>query len=127
VLEQLEQQILNMLNPNLINFESYRDNFDDLLEIKEDYFIFVRALTEKNYDIFKTQINPKNLKRSWKANHLDHIYSISQGFKDKINPFYIAHPCNLQMLKAKENKKKNAKCGHTTDELFEKINQFGEV
>jgi hypothetical protein len=115
------------LNPNLINFESYRDNFDDLLEIKEDYFIFVRALTEKNYDIFKTQINPKNLKRSWKANHLDHIYSISQGFKDKINPFYIAHPCNLQMLRAKENKKKNSKCGHTTDELFEKINQFGEV
>jgi hypothetical protein len=115
------------LNPNLINFESYRENFDELLENKEDYFIFVRALTEKNYDIFKSQINPKNLKRSWKANHLDHIYSISQGFKDKINPFYIAHPCNLQMLKARENKKKNAKCGHTTDELFEKINNFGEV
>lgn len=116
-----------MLNPNLINFESYRDNYDDLLETKEDYFIFVRSLTEKNYDIFKSRINPKNLKRSWKANHLDHIYSISQGFKDQINPFFIAHPCNLQMLKAKENKKKNAKCGHTTDELFEKINQFGYV
>ena len=84
-------------------------------------------MTEKNYDLFKSQINPKNLKRSWKANHLDHIYSVSQGFKDKINPFWIAHPCNLQMLKARENKKKNAKCGHTQEELFEKINNLGEV
>jgi hypothetical protein len=115
------------LNPNLINYEYYRENFNDLLENKEDYFIFVRALTEKNYDLFKNIINPKGLKRSWKANHLDHIYSVSQGFKDGINPFWIAHPCNLQMLKAKENKKKNAKCGHTTGELLEKINNFGEV
>jgi hypothetical protein len=31
------------------------------------------------------------------------------------------------MLKAKENKKKNAACGHTYDELFEKIQELGEV
>jgi hypothetical protein len=115
------------LNPNLINFDYYRDNWIELLEVKEDYFIFVRALTERNYNLFKSQINPKNLKRSWKANHLDHIYSISQGFKDGINPFWIAHPGNLQMLKARENKKKNAKCGHTIEELTEKINHLGEV
>jgi hypothetical protein len=116
-----------MLNPNLINFETYRENFDDLLENKEDYFIFVRALTEKNYDLFKNVINPKNLKRGWKNNHVDHMYSISQGFKDKVNPFYIAHPCNLQMLKAKDNKRKNAKCDHTLEELNEKIGNFGQV
>ena len=97
-----------MLNPNLIVFENYRNDWEWLFESKEDYFIFVRALTEKNYDLFKNKINPKSLKRSWKANHLDHIYSISQGFKDRVNPFWIAHPCNLQMLKARENKKKNA-------------------
>jgi hypothetical protein len=116
-----------MLNPNLIVFENYREDWEWLFENKEDYFIFVRALTEKNYEIFRTQINPKKLKRSWKANHLDHIYSISQGFKDRVNPFWIAHPCNLQMLKARENKKKNAKCGHTIEELINKISDFGEV
>jgi hypothetical protein len=116
-----------MLNPNLIVFENYRNDWEWLFETKEDYFIFVRALTEKNYDLFKKQINPKGLKRSWKANHLDHIYSISQAYKDKINPFFIAHPCNLQMLKARENKKKNAKCGHTIEELYSKIDSFGEV
>lgn len=115
------------LNPNLINFEHYREDWKSLLETKEDYFTFVRALTEKNYDLFKSQINPKGLKRSWKANHLDHIYSVSQGFKDDINPFWIAHPANLQMLKARENKKKNAKCGHTYEELSEKIQNLGEV
>jgi hypothetical protein len=116
-----------MLNPNLINFDNYRENFQELLDCKEDYFIFVRALTERNYNTFKSQINPKGLKRSWKANHLDHRYSISQGFKDRINPFWIAHPCNLQMLKAKLNKRKNAKCDHTVEELFEKIQSFGNV
>jgi hypothetical protein len=116
-----------MLNPNLINFETYRENFEELFENKEDYFIFVRALTEKNYDLFKNVINPKNLKRGWKNNHVDHKYSISQGFKDRVNPFYIAHPCNLQMLKAKDNKRKNAKCDHSLEELNEKIQNFGEV
>jgi hypothetical protein len=31
------------------------------------------------------------------------------------------------MLKARENKKKNAKCGHTIEELYSKIEDFGEV
>lgn len=115
------------LNTNLINFDSYREDTSELLKNKDDYFAFVRALTEKNYNIFLEHINPKSLKRGWKSNHVDHIYSVSQGFKDSVDPFYIAHPCNLQMLKAKENKKKNAKCGHTIEELLEKINEFGEV
>ena len=116
-----------MLNPNLINFDYYRDNWEELLENKEDYFVFVRALTERNYSLFKNLINPKGLKRSWKANHLDHMYSVSQGFKDRVNPFWIAHPCNLQMLKARLNKRKNAKCDHTIEELSEKIQNLGIV
>lgn len=126
-MDRRESNNIEILNPNLINFEYYRDNYEELFESKTNYMIFVRALTEKNYDLFKSQINPKNLKRSWKANHLDHIYSISQGFKNRINPFWIAHPSNLQMLKAKENKKKNAKCGHTIEELLEKIQNLGEI
>jgi ferredoxin-fold anticodon binding domain-containing protein len=118
---------MTKLNTNLINFESYRNNYEELLENKENYFIFVRALTEKNYNLFLNVINPKGLKRSWKANHLDHRYSISQGFKDQIDPFLIAHPCNLQMLKARINKKKNAKCDITIEELLEGVNNFGEL
>lgn len=116
------------LNPNLINFEYYRNNWESLLENKEDYFIFVRALTEINYQMFKSQINPKNLKRGFRRNnHLDHIFSLSEGFKQKINPFWIAHPANLQMLKVRDNKKKNSRCDHTIEELLEKIENIGEI
>ena len=111
----------------LDNCESYRKDFSTLLESKEDYYAFVRALTERNYNLFKNRINPKNLKRGWRNNHIDHVYSISQGFKDQVNPFHIAHPCNLQMLKARQNKLKNSACGHTLTELESKINEFGEV
>ena len=115
------------MNFDLIDLESLRREHEFLFDSKEDYFAFVRALTEKNYNLFKNKINPKNLKRGWKNNHIDHKYSISQGFKDRVNPFYIAHPCNLQMLKAKQNKLKNSKCDHTLEELNEKVQEFGEV
>ena len=116
-----------MINVNLIDLESYRKDFSALLESKEDYYEVVRALTERNYDLFKNRINPKNLKRGWRNNHVDHVYSVSQGFKDQVNPFHIAHPCNLQMLKARQNKLKNSACGHTLAELESKISDFGEV
>lgn len=116
-----------MINANLIDFEHFRNNYEVLFENKEDYFLFVRALTEKNYNIFKYVINPKNLKRGWRNNHVDHMYSISEGYKNRVNPFEIAHPCNLQMLKAKENKKKNKKCTHSLEELKSKIDEFGVV
>jgi hypothetical protein len=113
-----------MLNTNLINFDDYLDDYEDLLENKEDYFAFVRSLTEKNYNLFFDSINPKKLKRGFKNNHIDHKFSVSEGFKQKINPFHIAHPCNLQMLKARDNKKKNSKCDHSYEELLEKIQTF---
>lgn len=116
---------MSKYNLNLIDIESFRENLEVLYENKELYFEVVRALTEKNYNIYKSYINPKNLKRGWKNNHIDHIYSISEGFKKKIDPFLISHPCNLQMLKAKDNKKKNLKCAHTFEELYWKAEAFG--
>jgi len=116
-----------MLNPNLINFETYREDYQELFESKENYEIFVRALTERNFRFFPSVVNPKMKKRGFKANHIDHIYSISEGFKNSINPFHIAHPCNLEMIPAKKNVKKGKACGHDYSTLFEKINNFGEV
>ena len=66
-----------MLNPNLIDFETYRNNYQDLLDNKEDYFIFVRALTERNYDLFKNIINPKNLKRG--VNFISYLQTDARG------------------------------------------------
>jgi hypothetical protein len=112
---------------NLVSFEHYRDNYQELLTNKEDYTIFVRALTERNYDLFKNMINPNLSVRHMKVNHVDHIFSISEGFKQKIDPFLIAHPCNLQILAAKKNMKKGASCGHTIEALKEKVELKGIV
>lgn len=116
---------MSKTNLDLLDLESFRENYEPLFENKQLYFDLVRALTEKNYNIYRSKINPKNLKRGWKNNHIDHIYSISEGFKNRVDPYLISHPCNLQMLKARENKRKNAKCGHTIEELYWKAEVFG--
>ena len=116
-----------MINMNLVSFEHYRDNYQELLTNKEDYTTFVRALTERNYDLFKNMINPNLSVRHMKKNHVDHMFSISEGFKQQVDPFLIAHPCNLQILSAKKNIKKGVTCDHTLNELKEKVNTLGVV
>lgn len=52
--------------------------------------------------------------------HLDHMYSIVQGFKDCIPPWIIGSEVNLRLISRSENTSKNYKCCITKDELFEK-------
>lgn len=52
--------------------------------------------------------------------HLDHIYSIYEGFINKIPPEIIGSRVNLQWLNAKENSSKKQKCGITKKELYYK-------
>lgn len=50
--------------------------------------------------------------------HIDHRFSILQGFKDQISPIVIGHRANLQMLPWKQNIQKLHRCAVTKDELF---------
>lgn len=54
--------------------------------------------------------------------HLDHKYSIFQGFKDNIPAEIIGNIVNLEMLESRENMSKNIKCSISKDELFEMFN-----
>jgi hypothetical protein len=56
----------------------------------------------------------------------DHMFSIKEGFKLRINPFLIAHPANCKLIKHTDNISKNSKCSITYDELLERINKFEE-
>lgn len=51
--------------------------------------------------------------------HIDHRFSIMQGFKDQISPFVIGHRANLQMLPWKQNIQKLHRCAVTKDELLD--------
>ena len=92
----------------------HQNNTNELL-LHEDFTKYrqlVTFLTEKTYKKFKQEINPHNLRRKVgsRGYHLDHKYSIFQGFVDGILPDIIACKHNLQMLPGSENISKGIKC-----------------
>jgi hypothetical protein len=52
----------------------------------------------RSYKKYKDIINPYNLERDRDKYHVDHIYSISDGFLNSVPPYIISSPVNLQML-----------------------------
>lgn len=51
----------------------------------------------------------------------DHMYSISDGWLNEINPTFISHPANCQIMLAIENCIKNSSSSITLDHLLERI------
>lgn len=58
-------------------------------------------------------------KRGRKNYHLDHKYSVTQGFLNNIPPEIIGNIINLEMLDHKKNITKNSKCSITKEQLLE--------
>ena len=54
----------------------------------------------------------------------DHKFSIRQGFTDNIDPYYISHPCNCEIMLHISNQKKNSKCSITFEELKKLVEDF---
>jgi hypothetical protein len=57
----------------------------------------------------------------------DHLYSISDGFKNNINPEVISHPANCEIKIHKENQSKRSKSSITLDQLFVRIEKFESI
>jgi hypothetical protein len=55
--------------------------------------------------------------------HLDHMYSIYQGFIDGVSPYVVGFIENLTLLSAKENCSKQFKCSQSLDKLMTKIKE----
>jgi len=112
----------------IIDFNTRFDGFSNASfevseeEIKEfkKYEKIVRLNTSKNYRKYKDIINPKNLILKRGHNNLDHKYSISQGFIDKVPPKIISSVENLEILTEQENLIKGKKCSIILSELIEK-------
>ena len=56
----------------------------------------------------------------------DHCFSVNQAFKLKIDPYYISHPANCQLLKHNDNVSKYVKCDISIDELYDKVNAWNK-
>jgi hypothetical protein len=92
---------------------------DEEIEKFEKFSKCARALTAKTYKLNKEFINPINLKISKNKYHLDHKYSISEGYKNNVSPLILSAKENLQIITAQENLRKQTRCSVQLDELIE--------
>lgn len=82
---------------------------------RKEYNHICRLLTERQYKKYRDIIDPTNLRgHDW---HLDHIYSISDGYLNNISSDIIAHHTNLRIISSTDNLKKSSKSHKTLNEL----------
>jgi len=55
---------------------------------------------------------------------MDHMLSVSQGFRDGISPKLLSHPANCQIMLQRDNCSKNSKSSITLDELETRISSW---
>lgn len=85
----------------------------------EEYVKTVRLLSRREYNRYKDIINPNKLNISKKDYHIDHKFSIYEGFKHNVDPKIISCYGNLEVIEAKENLKKQTKCSIDIIELYD--------
>ncbi|CAB4123240.1 hypothetical protein UFOVP29_399 [uncultured Caudovirales phage] len=91
---------------------------EELTELQK-YRAEVKSISARSYHDHYYRINPNNLNRSRYEYHLDHIFSVEEGFKNKVSPEIIGHWTNLQMLWHVDNSRKNTKCHISLEELID--------
>jgi hypothetical protein len=92
---------------------------DEELKKIDKYVKSVRSLTSKTYKKYKHIINPNNLPNGKNEYHIDHRYSIYEGFKNDVPITVMASKENLEMIHYTKNLIKGVKCSITLDELYE--------
>lgn len=82
--------------------------------------------TEKSYNLFINEINPLSenqidrlYPRGVNKYHIDHIYSVKDGFENDIDPKLISHWTNLRMLWHTKNRKKSRSSDRTLLEFLQ--------
>jgi hypothetical protein len=95
---------INLSDEEILKFELYKKQ--------------VRALTAKTYRNFKSIINPNNLTNGKYDYHIDHKYSVYEGFKNGVDVKIMSSKENLQMLHYLDNLCKGTRCSIQLDELL---------
>lgn len=97
-----------------IKYNDYIKIIDDLKKYKSEVMKVTRQqpiCILSNYD----KRRPSGVNGSY---HLDHKFSISEGFKNNISPIIIGDIKNLEFIPWEENLKKRTKCSITIKELI---------
>jgi hypothetical protein len=81
----------------------------------------VSYYTEKTYNEYRHLINPDNLERGINKYHIDHIYPVIEGWKNKILPIYIANYKNIRLVTSYDNLAKGDKTEISYEEFIKNI------
>lgn len=92
------------------------EEMDDINKYKKQ----ARALTAKTYKKYKSVINPNNLPIGRGKYHIDHKYSLHEGYKNNVNVKIISSKENLQIISEYENLSKQQRCDIELNDLIEK-------
>lgn len=102
-----------------IHFEErYKESREARTE-REKYYDEVGHYTEKSWVENFYLINPGRLIERSPENHLDHIYSRAEGFRNGVSPEVIGHWTNLRLISRIENSSKRDRCDKTYEQLME--------
>ncbi len=104
--------------------KQYGHNYDDYINNLSEYKKYKRLVYKiTNQQNINTLINfdKRGLTGHIGAYHLDHKYSIVEGFKNSINPEIIGNIKNLEFIPWEDNLKKKNKCSITRTELIKNI------
>jgi hypothetical protein len=94
------------------------DMSKERLQELKTYSRCVRTLTSKTYKEFKHIINPLDLPNNRYTYHIDHKFSVRDGFEYNVDPIIMSSKENLEMLFYKDNLNKNKKSSITLSELL---------
>jgi len=95
---------------------NYKD-YMDIIDVYEDYRLKVFKFTRQQPIYLLDGYEKRGNSGVDGAYHLDHKFSIVEGFKNNIDPKIIGHIKNLQFIPWEENIKKRTKCSITIEEL----------
>lgn len=97
------------------NGHSVPNDHPSIYKSKKSYTRRVRYLTNK-------VVRERNLFPERSAElHVDHWFSVLDGYRNGVSPEVLAHPQNLRLLPGLENSRKNSKSGITLIELLARI------
>jgi hypothetical protein len=87
----------------------------------QSYRRSVSYYTEKTYNEYKYLINPNNLERGIDKYHIDHIYPVIEGWKNKIPPIHIANYKNIRLITSYDNLVKGDRTEISYEEFIKNI------
>jgi len=100
------------------NHPNWRNYSDEDRKNFESYKAEVTQVTNINYIKYFYFINPSKLERGKSKYHLDHIYSVIDGFNNHVPPNIIANPYNLKVITYTENMSKQGDSHMTIEQLY---------